>query len=132
MAEAHFADRLAGLVEERQSRVVLGLDPDPANLWPGAVAENEPGGPPAAAGVAAATAEAVARHCRLAIEAAGPQCVAVKAQLACFERLGAPGGAAWGATRDATREHGLLLLADAKRGDVPVTASAYAQALVGA
>ena len=25
----HFADRLAALVEERRSRVVLGLDPDP-------------------------------------------------------------------------------------------------------
>ena len=31
----HFADRLAALVEERRSRVVLGLDPDPAALWPG-------------------------------------------------------------------------------------------------
>jgi len=34
----HFADRLAALVEERRSRVVLGLDPDPAALWPEAVA----------------------------------------------------------------------------------------------
>jgi glutamate-ammonia-ligase adenylyltransferase len=33
----HFADRLAALVEERRSRVVLGLDPDPAALWPQAV-----------------------------------------------------------------------------------------------
>ena len=33
---SHFADRLAALVEERRSRVVLGLDPDPAALWPGA------------------------------------------------------------------------------------------------
>ncbi len=77
------------------------------------------------------TAAAVGRHCRAAIEAAGPACVAVKLQLACFERLGAPGWAALGATADAAREHGLLVLADGKRGDVPVTASAYAQALVG-
>src|SRR6185295_15194941 len=34
----HFADRPAALVEERRSRVVLGLDPDPAALWPEAVA----------------------------------------------------------------------------------------------
>lgn len=140
MTEAHFADRLAVLVEERHSRIVLGLDPDPAKLWPGAVAESHAGGSPDDAAMAtappddaaAATAEAVTRHCRLAIEAAGPQCVAVKAQLACFERLGTPGWAALAATRDAAHEHGLLLLADAKRGDVPVTASAYAQALVGA
>ena len=31
----------------------------------------------------------------------------------------------------AAREHGLLVLADGKRGDVPVTAEAYAQGLVG-
>jgi orotidine-5'-phosphate decarboxylase len=73
----------------------------------------------------------VARHCRAAIEAAGPACVAVKPQLACFERLGPPGWAALEATRDAAREHGLMVLADGKRGDVPVTAAAYAQALVG-
>jgi orotidine-5'-phosphate decarboxylase len=32
---------------------------------------------------------------------------------------------------DAAHEHGLLVLADGKRGDVPVTARAYGQALVG-
>jgi orotidine-5'-phosphate decarboxylase len=124
----HFADRLAALVEERQSRIVLGLDPDPARLWPGAVIEPQPD---TVAEAVALTAEAVARHCRAAIEAVGPQCVAVKPQLATFERLGAPGWLALAATRDAAREHGLLVLADGKRGDVPVTAAAYAQALVG-
>ncbi len=124
MARAHFADRLAALVEERRSRVVLGLDPDPAALWPSAL-EGVVGQP------AAATAEAVARHCRAAIEAAGPACVAVKLQLACFERLGAPGWAALDSARDAARELGLLVIADGKRGDVPVTAAAYGQALVG-
>jgi orotidine-5'-phosphate decarboxylase len=73
----------------------------------------------------------VARHCRAAIEAAGPACVAAKLQLACFERLGAPGWRALEETAAAAREHGLLVLADGKRGDVPVTARAYAQALFG-
>jgi orotidine-5'-phosphate decarboxylase len=77
------------------------------------------------------TAEAVARHCRAAIDAAGASCVAVKLQFACFERLGAPGIAALYDTAAAAREAGLLVIADAKRGDVPVTAKAYAQALVG-
>jgi len=57
--------------------------------------------------------------------------VAVKPQLACFERLGAPGWAALESTCSAAREAGLLVVADGKRGDVPVTAAAYAQALVG-
>lgn len=57
--------------------------------------------------------------------------MAVKLQLACFERLGAPGWAALAAARDAAREAGLLVVADGKRGDVPATAAAYGQALVG-
>ena len=77
------------------------------------------------------TAAAVEQHCRAAIDAAGPACVAVKPQLACFERLGGPGITALYGVAAAAREAGLLLIADAKRGDVPVTARAYAQALVG-
>ena len=70
-------------------------------------------------------------HCRALIDAAGPACVAVKPQLACFERLGSAGWLALEATCEHARAAGLLVLADGKRGDVPVTATAYAQALVG-
>lgn len=129
-----FADRVAALVEERRSQIVLGLDPDPSALWPeaveaGAVGTAAPAAP--AAEVAQLTAAAVERHCRAAIDAAGPSCVAVKPQVACFERLGAPGWSALAAVVEAARDAGLLLIADVKRGDVPVTAAAYAQALVG-
>ncbi|HEX3737497.1 MAG TPA: orotidine-5'-phosphate decarboxylase, partial [Solirubrobacterales bacterium] len=74
---------------------------------------------------------AVAAHCAELIELVGPHCVAVKPQLACFERLGPPGWEALAEAREAAREAGLIFLADGKRGDVPVTAAAYAQALVG-
>jgi orotidine-5'-phosphate decarboxylase len=74
----------------------------------------------------------VAAHCAALIEAAGPACVAAKPQLACFERLGAPGWAALEETVRRARAAGLLVIADGKRGDVPVTATAYGQALVGA
>jgi len=74
---------------------------------------------------------AVAAHCHSLIERAGPACVAVKPQLACFERLGAPGWAALTDVCAAARAAGLLVIADGKRGDVPITAAAYAQALVG-
>jgi orotidine-5'-phosphate decarboxylase len=57
--------------------------------------------------------------------------VAVKPQLACFERLGAPGWAALAEVCAAAQRAGLLVVADGKRGDVPVTARAYGQALVG-
>jgi orotidine-5'-phosphate decarboxylase len=130
-ARPHFADRLSALVEERHSRVVLGLDPDPAALWPEALDRiGGVGEGPHLARVR--TAEAFTEHCRAAIVAAGPACVAVKLQLACFERLGGPGWDALEQVAAIARDHGLLVLADAKRGDVPVTARAYAQALVGA
>ena len=57
--------------------------------------------------------------------------MAAKPQLACFERLGWPGWRALEEVCAAAREAGLLLIADGKRGDVPVSASAYAQALFG-
>lgn len=123
----HAADRLADAVARRESQVVLGLDPDPARLWPEALA-----GLPDHGTAAQRAAAAVAAHCAALIDAAGPACVAVKAQLACFERLGAPGWAALEATVAHARHADLLVLADGKRGDVPVTAAAYAQALVGA
>lgn len=65
------------------------------------------------------------------IDAAGGACVAVKLQLACFERLGGPGIEALAAAASHARGAGLLVIADGKRGDVPVTAAAYAQGLVG-
>jgi len=71
----------------------------------------------------------VAAHCAAAIAAAGPACVAIKPQLACFERLGAHGWAALESTVAAAHAAGLLVIADGKRGDVPVTARAYGQAL---
>lgn len=126
MALTLFADRLAALVDERRSQICLGLDPDPARL--AGEGEMAPGPGTLAAELAAA---AVVTHCRSLIERAGPACVAVKPQLACFERLGAPGWAALAEICAAAREAGLLTIADGKRGDVPVTAAAYAQSLVG-
>jgi orotidine-5'-phosphate decarboxylase len=84
-----------------------------------------------ASGAAERAAAAVAAHCRAVIDAAAEACVAVKPQLACFERLGAPGWRALAETCDAAREAGLLVLADGKRGDIDVSAAAYGQALVG-
>lgn len=121
-----FADRLADRVAARESQIVLGLDPDPARLWPDALARAPEEGPPARRAAAAVQA-----HCAALIDAAGPACVAVKPQLACFERLGTDGWAALEATVAYAREQGLIVLADGKRGDISVSAAAYAQALVG-
>lgn len=124
-----FADRLGRLVADRCSQLCLGLDPDPAALVAGSERAAEALGPDATAVERAGAA--VAEHCRLLIAGAGSACVAVKPQLACFERLGAPGRRALELARDAAREAGLLVIADAKRADVPVSAAAYAQGLIG-
>ena len=73
----------------------------------------------------------MAERCAELIATAGPACVAVKPQLACFERLGAPGWRALERVVSSAHQAGLLLVADGKRGDVPTTARAYGQALVG-
>jgi orotidine-5'-phosphate decarboxylase len=111
-------------VSERGSQVCLGIDPDPAALPPGS--RTGEGDSPAEA-----AAGAVVEQARALIESAGPVCVAAKLQLACFERLGAPGWAALEEVAAAARDAGLLVIADGKRGDVPVSAAAYAEALFG-
>jgi orotidine-5'-phosphate decarboxylase len=122
---SRFAEKLAGRVAERESQIVLGLDPDPMALWPqtGVDATGSP---------SAQIAASVLAHCRALIDAAGPACVAVKPQLARFEVLGADGWAALAATVAHAREAGLLVIADGKRGDIDVSARAYARALMGA
>jgi orotidine-5'-phosphate decarboxylase len=65
----------------------------------------------------------------MVIDATARACVAVKLQLACFERLGAPGWSALENVAAYAKAQGLLVIADGKRGDVPVSAAAYAQAL---
>jgi orotidine-5'-phosphate decarboxylase len=105
---------------------VLGLDPDPGALWPCAEGSSRLDASPARA-----AATAVLTHCRALIDAVAPTCVAVKPQLACFERLGAPGREALQAVVNYAHDAGLLVIADGKRGDIDVTARAYAEALFG-
>lgn len=91
-------------------------------------------GPPAARSTDSAAelaARAVAAHCRLVLDAVADDCVAVKPQVACFERLGAPGWAALREVVDDAGERGLLVIADAKRGDIDISARAYGQAFFG-
>jgi orotidine-5'-phosphate decarboxylase len=88
--------------------------------------------PPSPTTPATRAAAAVLAHCRAVIDAVGDAVVAVKPQVACFERLGAPGWTALAATVDHARAAGLFVLADGKRGDIDVTATAYAQGFLGA
>jgi orotidine-5'-phosphate decarboxylase len=103
----HFADRLAAAVEGKGAPLCVGLDPDPA-LMPEGIG--------------------VAEFCRGIVDAVAGIAVAVKPQAAFFEAQGKEGWAELTEVCAYAREAGLLVIADAKRGDVPSTAQAYAAA----
>jgi orotidine-5'-phosphate decarboxylase len=115
---APFGDRLAAAVEHRRSQLVVGLDPQldllPVELRGDAHLGRE------------AAADAVARFCNGVIDAVAPYVVAVKPQVAFFELLGGAGFRAFEEVCDYARAAGLLVIADAKRGDIGSTARAYA------
>jgi orotidine-5'-phosphate decarboxylase len=115
-----FGDRVAAAVDTKRSQLVVGLDPRP-ELLPvelrGDVHRSR-----------AAAADAVGRFCRGLIDAVAPYVVGVKAQLAYFETLGADGMRAFEDVCEYARAANLLVIADAKRGDIGSTARAYADA----
>ena len=124
-ARAELAQSVAAAHESARA-VLTAATPAPKGNGRPAATGAEPPRPPALEAAAAVLA-----HCLALIEAAAPACVAAKPQLAWFERLGFVGALALEAVCEAARSAGLLVLADGKRGDVPVTAAAYAQALTG-
>jgi orotidine-5'-phosphate decarboxylase len=107
VSAGHFADRLAAAVDDKGAPLCVGIDPDPTLM-------------PAGVGVA--------EFCRGIVDAVAEVAVAVKPQAAFFEAQGAAGWAALVDVCEYAREAGLLVIADAKRGDVPSTARAYAAA----
>jgi orotidine-5'-phosphate decarboxylase len=106
-AAGHFADRLAAAVEQKGAALCIGLDPDP-ELMPEEIGVSE--------------------FCRGIVDAVAAVAVAVKPQTAFFEAQGPDGWAALAEVCDHARAAGLLVVVDAKRGDVPSTARAYAAA----
>jgi orotidine-5'-phosphate decarboxylase len=104
---AHFGDRLTAAVERKGVPLCVGLDPDPALMPEGL---------------------GVVEFCSGIVDAVAGVAVAVKPQAAFFEAQGAAGWAALTEVCGYAREAGLLVIADAKRGDVPSTARAYAAA----
>ncbi|HTQ40717.1 MAG TPA: orotidine-5'-phosphate decarboxylase [Pirellulales bacterium] len=122
-----FAQKLAAAVREKQTPVVVGLDPRWESLPEGlrqpsqAHGDNEP----------VQRAAAVAEFCRRVIDVVAPLVPAVKPQIAFFEQLGPPGLMALGQVIAHARKRELLVIVDAKRNDIGSTAEAYAAAYFG-
>jgi orotidine-5'-phosphate decarboxylase len=119
---ATFADRLVEAVTRKQTQLVVGLDPRldllPMELRGEAVLGR------------AAAASSVARFCKGVVDAVAPYVAAVKPQSAFFEALGSDGFRALEEVCDYARSAGLLVLLDAKRGDIGSTSRAYAAAFL--
>ena len=117
-----FSDRVATAVERRRTQLVVGLDPL-VDLLPvevrGDAAQDRP-----------AAAAAVERFCCGIVDAVAPYVAAVKPQVAFFEALGADGWTALESVCAYAHDAGLLVIADAKRGDIGSTSRAYAAAFL--
>ncbi len=111
-----FADRLIAATR-KHGPLCVGLDPHP-DLFPRLFGS-------ANAGSVAVWSDAV-------IEAIAGHVGVVKPQAAFFEIWGAPGMAALDHVCGKAREAGLLVILDAKRGDIGSSAAGYARAYLGA
>jgi len=111
VAVTHFSDRLAEAVERKSSQLVVGLDP---------VVEHMP----------ADVDGDLFVFCSGIVDAIAPYAVAVKPQSAFFEAHGAAGVRAFAQVCEYARAAGLIVIADAKRGDIGSTARAYADAFI--
>lgn len=116
-----FADRFTQRARRLGHPLCVGIDPHlgliPAAFRSGAML---PGAP--------ATAAAVERWCSALLDRVAGRVAAVKPQSAFFEALGPPGAETLARVIAEARVRGLLVLLDAKRGDVGSTAEAYAAA----
>jgi len=115
---AHPADRIAARVRAVGAATCVGLDPVVERL-PASLA-------PSDRGCAGAAAESIERFSLGVIEAVSGCAAAVKIQAACFERFGADGFAAMSRVLRAAQASGLVVVYDAKRGDIGISAEHYA------
>ena len=120
-----FGERLARACQSVGAPVAVGLDPHLGRLPPDLRVRFE--GKTGRAHREAA-AEAVVAFCAEAVRGLAGRVAAVKPQVAFFEALGSPGVAALEETCRVAREAGLLVIVDAKRGDIASTGAAYARA----
>lgn len=122
----NFSDRLFNACRAKESAVVVGIDPDPLLIprpyFPDPIPESNR---------REAIAKGIVAFAEDVIDAVREIAVAIKPQLAHFERFGAPGLAAFERVVALGREAGLIVIADGKRNDIGSTAEMYASAYLG-
>lgn len=120
----HFTDRLNAAVQTKKTPALVGLDPRLDQL-PESILERAKDGP---AGAGEMAARAFEEFCSRIIDVVAPLVPAVKPQAAFFEQYGPAGCLALQRVIRKARDAGLIVICDAKRGDIGSTAQAYAEA----
>jgi orotidine-5'-phosphate decarboxylase len=119
-----FPDRLIAAIDRKGCPIVVGLDPR-LDLMPPALIKSYF----ARYGETHQAASLAVRDFNLCVlEAIAPHVPAVKVQVAFYEAFGPLGMQVFAETLMAARQRGLLVIADVKRGDIEMTAQAYATA----
>ncbi|MEM8873330.1 MAG: orotidine-5'-phosphate decarboxylase [Planctomycetota bacterium] len=117
-----FPDRLHAAIREKNSVVCVGIDPNyfrlPDAVIPGARNAND----------AAAVVDAFFTFTLGVLDAVAEYAAAVKFQSAYFEQYHAEGVEAYFSLIHEAKTRGLIVIGDAKRGDIGATSEAYAAA----
>ena len=120
-------EKLVERIKKLEAPIVVGLDPT-LNFVPGFLldkAVNEKGE------TLEAAADAIFEFNKKIVDAVYDLIPAVKPQIAMYEQFGIPGLMAFKKTLDYCHEKGLLVIGDAKRGDIGSTSTAYAIGHIG-
>lgn len=118
---AHFVDQLLERIEQAGSPVCVGIDPVYERL-PASLRGDEP--------THEGRVDAIFEFVTKVLEVVSPHVPLVKFQLACFERYGPDGLAIYHSLVQEARSLGLMVIGDAKRGDIGATAEHYAAAML--
>ena len=110
---AHFVDRLLEAAAQKGAPVCVGIDPVLAKLPSSLVREDDPVG-------------SIETFCDGVLEAVAPHAPIVKFQSACFERYFSEGLACLHRLIGRAHDLGLMVILDAKRGDIGSSAAHYA------
>lgn len=120
-------EKLVERIKKLEAPIVVGLDPT-LNFVPGFLIDkaiNEKGE------TLEAAADAIFEFNKKIVDAVYDLIPAVKPQIAMYEQFGIPGLMAFKKTIDYCHEKGLLVIGDAKRGDIGSTSTAYAIGHIG-
>ena len=119
----NFGDRLTDAIKQKRTPLVVGLDPRADCLPHDILSERTT--------TRNTITDIIVEFCCEIIDVVAPLVPAVKPQAAFFELLGPPGMIALAKVVDYARQARLLVIMDAKRGDIGSTATAYADAFLG-